>query len=276
MNIGCFFSQVDLAVDNGEVAKIEDALSKYAPLGLSFVDIHITDSDKRYKLPELLRRIKSCDVVVGSVFNWRENFPTDENLLNTLNEDSKLRLAQTAELECELYMPVPVRPVPFNSKTAREDYMKLIAEHLNFVVNEAKQYNITTMVENYSLHSCTFADRNDIAYYLENVPGLGFVLDTGNFWFNNEDSFEAGKLFKDRVPHIHLKDILPMENGPLAVNGMACESAAIGDGKTPIKEILTYFKDLGYNKGATIEINDSRDMVSKTIRSLNYINDVLK
>ncbi len=276
MKTGTFFSQVDLAVDNGEVAKIEDALSKYASLGLSFVDIYISESDKRYKLPELLRRIKSCDITVGSVFNWRENFPTDENLLTTLNEDAKRRLAQTAELECNLHMAVPVRSVPHKSEDARNDYMKLIAEHLNFVVSEAKQYNITAMVENYSLYSCTFATKNDIAFYLENVPGLGFVLDTGNFWFNNEDPFEAGKLFKDRVPHIHLKDILPMENGPLVVNGKACESAAIGDGKTPIKEILTYFKSLGYNKGATIEINDSRDMVNKTIRSLNYINEILK
>ena len=50
----------------------------------------------------------------------------------------------------------------------------------------------------------------DIMAAVDDHPSLGVNLDTGNSWLGGTDPVEMAKVFKDKIHHVHWKD-LPAE-----------------------------------------------------------------
>ena len=81
-----------------------------------------------------------------------------------------------------------------------------LVEGFSEVVSYAKDAGICVALENQSLRKRPDSTIADVRYILDNVEGLGYVLDTGNFYCINEDVIEAYESLKDRLVHVHCKD----------------------------------------------------------------------
>ena len=217
-----------------------------------------------YKPDELLAIMKKHDIGVSSIY-----YAAEFGVANEIKEDTKRKLEICAKLETPFFMPVPkINP---NSSVSIQDVQKMVAEYLNDVCELTKQYNITTVLENYSDPSISIATPEEIDVMLKEVPGLYYVLDTGNFWFSNSDVYKASEMFADRIRHVHLKDITPTENGLLKNNNKICNSNEIGSGIIDFDKIFRVLNSVGYNDIVTIEINTPGDDLKKIELSIEYL-----
>ncbi len=274
MKFGTFFNQIDTAVDNNEIKSLNDGFELLVPMGLSFVDVYATLLEEKYTANSLWNILKEHGLTTASVFNITNFDYNRDGILNDLRENAKIHLENCAKLECKMYMPVPTVEIIHPSDADRERCREMIAEHINDVVDIASDYDISVVIENFSDTKTPFATISDVEYILGQLPEVKYVLDTGNFWFNNSDILSATSKFADRIVHVHLKDIEPNSNGQLNICGNICDSVAIGKGIIPFNEIFDLLCKSGYNKIATIELNDNRDIMEKITSSLSYLKNL--
>lgn len=114
-----------------------------------------------------------------------------------------------------------------------------------------------------------------LRYFLEQVPGLGFTLDTGNFVFSEEDCEEAYRMLRPYVVHVHCKDrgeedIYKGSTGHL--KGLA--SVAVGDGYLPVRAIVNALKD-HYSGYLAIEHFGAEHQLETILKSAAYLRSVI-
>jgi inosose dehydratase len=100
---------------------------------------------------------------------------------------------------------------------------------------------------------------------LGNPDALGVNMDTGNYWLGGHDPVEFAKIFKDKIGHIHWKD-LPAEWDEKRGKMFGCGFApiAVGDGVIDIAGVYEVLKDVEY---CTLEVGGDDNM----IKSYNYL-----
>lgn len=271
MKIGSFFSQIDFAVRDGEAQSVEALLHHYAKLGITSVDIMADNLDSAYNTSELLNVLKKEGLYTASMFHLIDFRHKEKDIVTKLRDDTKRRLSDCAAMQCTMFMPVPTITTPHANEHERNECRKMVAEYVNDVSEIAKQYCISTVIENFSDTVCPFSTIDDIDYLLAEMPHVSYVLDTGNFWFGGTDVIEAAQKFAQRTVHVHLKDIYPNPRGCLTVCGKTCNSSEIGGGIIEMEKIFEILASQGYTGGATIEVNDDSGFVAKTEKSIEYL-----
>lgn len=90
---------------------------------------------------------------------------------------------------------------------------------------------------------------------MEQVPGLTFTLDTGNFAYSNEDVLAAADRFSGRIAHVHLKD--RSEEPTVLAQGLkfnrGLAPSPVGSGYLPIREIIAKTEAAGFDEWYVIE-----------------------
>lgn len=270
MMYGTFFNQLTFAAELGEGRNTEEIMLRLAQSGLSATDI---DS---YSVSEMgadyIRKLhKDAGLSVASMFHVVKLDYKNPDVLKLMKEDNKIQAEACAKAGSPLLMAVPTASASHESIDARNEALKIAAAYISDLAEEAKQYGVTVVVENYSGINTPLAYISDIEYILNNVPGAGYVFDSGNFWFGGTDMMEACRRFADRTVHVHLKDLDDKDTG-LTVNGKTCRSVAIGDGILPIYDAVNYLNSEGYTGVYTIEINHNKDMLPAILKSLDNLN----
>ena len=98
------------------------------------------------------------------------------------------------------------------SKEQTDSYMSENASIQNMVqalkelVAYGKEKNILVTLEDFDGPVQPFARTHQLLWFMENVPGLKFTLDTGNFAYSDEDAVQAYEVLKDYIVHTHAKD----------------------------------------------------------------------
>ncbi len=267
MKKGAFFWQLDKAVQNKEADTLEQVLQKLVTLGLSFTDVGAVDLTRGRGPRQLSAKLKNNGIYAAS-FYYIVNF---DDVSIDLTELSKRMADCCAQLDCKLLMPVPRITTPdsgFNERRQRQDK---IIEYLYETESIAEKYDIKITIENFSDIRTPFSTIDDIKYFLKKLPDIYYTLDTGNFWFTDNDPLHAADQFASKIIHVHLKDIMPKSDGYLNINKKTCDSVAVSDGIIPIENILRKLNKTGYDKGISIEINDVSRLLENTIKSLDYL-----
>ena len=65
---------------------------------------------------------------------------------------------------------------------------------------------IAVVIEDFDDRNSPIASVSGMKWFAEQVPGLCFTFDTGNFIIHGEDVFAAWEELKDKVVHVHCKD----------------------------------------------------------------------
>lgn len=144
----------------------------------------------------------------------------------------------------------------------------IIAEKLHMPCKMADDLGINILLEPHGPITDRIKGLQDVMDRLGNPDSLGVNLDTGNSWLGGADPVEMAKVFKDKIHHVHWKDL-----GEEWVEqrgkhfGCGFSTIAIGDGVIDIKGICDVLKDADI-PSSTLEIVGSDDILIKSAKYL--------
>jgi len=150
-------------------------------------------------------------------------------------------------------------------KLTYEERVFITAEKLYTPVKMAGDYGVHLLLEPHGPVTDSIKGLQDVMDKLGNPDSLGVNLDTGNSWLGGADPVEMAKTFKDKIHHVHWKDLgeewLP-KRGELF--GCGFSTIALGDGVIDIKGVCEVLKDTDINS-STLEIIGSEDILKKSV-----------
>lgn len=138
------------------------------------------------------------------------------------------------------------------------------AEKLYTPVRMAADYGVRLLLEPHGPVTDTIKGIQDVIDMLGNPDSLGVNLDTGNSWLGGTDPVEMAKTFKDKIHHVHWKDLgeeWVEKRG--SIYGCGFSTIALGDGVIDVAGVCEVLKDAGV-AGSTLEIVGSEDILKKS------------
>ena len=147
---------------------------------------------------------------------------------------------------------------PIKTQSQWKESRDLLIAGLSGLLEYAGKSGITVVMENQFKAERPDTRMADIRYILDCVPGLGYVLDSGNFSGVEEDAVQAYRLLKDRTVHMHCKDWTQIPSGGFASEHQRhFKGAQLGTGVVPLQELAAQMKQDGYHGHFCFEHNTS-------------------
>ncbi len=141
----------------------------------------------------------------------------------------------------------------------------IIAEKLYEPLKMAEDYGVRILLENHGPITDTVEGLSKVFELLDDAPALGINFDTGNTWLGGTDPVEVAKKFKDKIHHIHWKDLgedwIPKRGKQY---GAGFSTIAMGDGVIDIKGVCEILKDQGI-ENSTLEIVGDEQLLKKSV-----------
>lgn len=153
-------------------------------------------------------------------------------------------------------------------KLTPEQRIFICAEKLYTPVRMATDYGVRILLEPHGPVTDSIQGLKDVFQTLGNPDSLGVNLDTGNSWLGGTDPVEMARVFKDKIHHIHWKD-LGAEWIPKRGTQFGCgfSTIAVGDGVIDIKGVCNVLKDAEI-ESSTLEIVGSAQILQKSVKYL--------
>ncbi len=150
----------------------------------------------------------------------------------------------------------------------RERQIFITAEKLYEPVRLAKDLGVWVLLEPHGPLTDTIDGMEGIMKTLGNPSNLGVNMDTGNCWLGGSDPVEFAKHFKDRIKHVHWKD-LPKEYEKKRGKEFGCgfSPIALGEGVIDIAGAYKVLKDQEF---CTLEIGGD-DNLKKSVAYLESL-----
>ena len=145
-----------------------------------------------------------------------------------------------------------------------EQRVFIIAEKLYTPLRMAADYGVHILLEPHGPVTDSIKGLQDVFDMLNDPPALGVNLDTGNSWLGGTDPVEMAKVFRDKIHHVHWKDLgeewVPKRG---TVYGCGFSTIALGDGVIDIKGVCEVLKGSSV-QNSTLEIVGSEDILKKS------------
>jgi inosose dehydratase len=159
-------------------------------------------------------------------------------------------------------------------KLSREQRICVAAEKLYEPCRLALDFGVKICLEPHGPISDSIGGLRDIMNMLDNTPSIGVNLDTGNSWLGGADPVEMARVFKDKIYHIHWKDLgkeYAEKRGELFGSGFS--EIELGTGLIDIKGVIDVLKDSPLIHDSTLEISGApRLLAASAAYVLRYWN----
>lgn len=154
------------------------------------------------------------------------------------------------------------------NKLTYDQRIFIVAEKLYTPVKMAADYGVRILMEPHGPVSDSIQGLKDVFAMLGDPKSLGVNLDTGNSWLGGTDPVEMAKVFKDKIHHVHWKD-LGSEWVPKRGTQFGCgfSTIAIGDGVIDIKGVVAALKGADI-ESSTLEIVGSAEVLKRSKKYL--------
>lgn len=144
-----------------------------------------------------------------------------------------------------------------------------IAEKLYVPCRMAEDYGVNLLLEPHGPVTDSIQGIRDVMDLLGNPKSLGVNMDTGNSWLGGTDPVEMAKAFKDKIYHIHWKDLgedwVPRRGKQF---GCGFSTIALGKGVIDIKGVVDVLKDRKEILASTLEIGGSTEILQESVAYL--------
>jgi len=157
---------------------------------------------------------------------------------------------------------------PWAENLSYDQQIFTVAEKLYNPVRMAADYGVHLLLEPHGPVSDTIQGLKDVMDMLGNPESLGVNLDTGNSWLGGADPIEMARTFKDKIHHVHWKDLgeeWVERRG--TIYGCGFSTIALGDGVIDIAGVCEVLKDAPV-RSSTLEIIGDEDTLK---RSVSYL-----
>ncbi len=149
-----------------------------------------------------------------------------------------------------------------------EQRVFVTAEKLYAPVRMAEDYGVRILLEPHGPITDSIRGIQDVFDMLGNPQALGVNLDTGNSWLGGADPVEMARVFKDKIHHVHWKDLsAEWEPRRGTMYGCGFSTIALGDGVIDIEGVCDVLRDAPIDS-STLEIVGSEDILK---RSAEYL-----
>lgn len=286
IGLSVFFDHI-LQAEEQTGKHIPELLAEAKKAGISAVEINRT-----YLLehPETLEMLEAADLQVSCIYE----FYALEQGRETEKARRHIEIARKVKAGKILIVPgfFSVETEDFvKCVSDREkvwDYLShnekalCMADGLREIVEMAGSRNIadtpiTVVIEDFDDRNSPIACVSGMQWFAEQVPGLCFTFDTGNFIIHGEDIFAAWEELKNKVVHVHCKDrkisterllktqeagadkLLQAQENVIPDIKECYLPSALGEGCIPIKELVHKMKEYGYRGYLAIEHFDAAD-----------------
>jgi inosose dehydratase len=140
----------------------------------------------------------------------------------------------------------------------------IMAEKLCVPVQMAADYGVHILLEPHGPVTDTIKGLQDVFDRLGNPDALGVNLDTGNSWLGGADPVEMARVFKEKIHHIHWKDLGAEWEAKRGTEfGCGFSTIALGDGVIDIQGVCDVLRDAGI-ASSTLEIIGDADMLKRS------------
>ncbi|MGE5568607.1 MAG: sugar phosphate isomerase/epimerase family protein [Rhodospirillales bacterium] len=142
---------------------------------------------------------------------------------------------------------------------------------LSAVLRVAERYGVYIGIEPHQSFSCTTSGLLRIAGLVDS-PMLRINYDTGNAYLGGEDPYEGLKAVRDRLVHLHAKDITVAhagaERGKVTGTPVGC---ACGDGVIDWARVIAILREVNWSGVLSVECGTPE----QAARSLAHLNSLL-
>lgn len=270
---------------------------------LSVFHEHIFEAAQQTALSveECLRFAKSCGIDFLECDHWRLEQREEVKALfdrcgmgvsciyahfDLLNDSAEVSAQKyTALFDTARYFGAEkVLCIPgFFGEGDRAAQLARFAQGLCSMCEAAREFGITVTVEDFDDENSPCCRTADLLYLLQNVSGLRYTFDTGNFRYCLEDAAHSYAQLKQYVAHVHCKDrsydtanaSADRSNGKPDLSGAVMFPAAVCDGVIGIPQLLRQLQADGYRGVLAIEHFGALDQRQYMARSADNIRAAL-
>lgn len=157
-----------------------------------------------------------------------------------------------------------------------DEAMEMMKKIYSEVVETAERYEMIINIEPHGYYTTKPEFMEKMLSFVDS-PYLKMNFDTGNTFIAGQDPVAFLKQFKDKVSHVHIKDVSESLAASLKgeLTGIAVSNTAIGDGVNVenIKKCFDIFVDMKYDGVVSIECEGAGGpMIEK---SLAFVRDLV-
>lgn len=272
MKLGTFLLILKSSCENGVFENLEDGVKKLKELGISYYEVSADMINDIENEKYILSQIETNGAKIGNLYFKNDITSIEDDTIENMLNITEKKIEQCKRINCPLLMPV----VKIKSKEVLQtlDYEEKIVEYFNKASALAIPYGVKIVFENSSLPSINSFSIEDVVLMLNKTKDVGYILDTGNFWFLDEDASSVIKSYANRIENVHIKDILPFDEEHFKETSQYVEFSALGSGDIKIEKIINLLKEYRFNNGITIELNGYEKGYEKLISSLKFLKSI--
>lgn len=287
MKLSIFYDHVkDAARQSGK--SVEEILQESFAAGITAVDINNETLKNEPDFPAMLRRVGMTLSCSFQFYGWNGKEYGDLTVLKG-QVDGAASLGAKNILVIPGFLPddeaktlntlldgIPIPDHPhidprLDAFMKGSEHITKMVEMLRLAVAYAKTKGITVSLEDFDGFNAPFARTLPLLWFMQNVEGLGFTFDTGNFIYSDERMEDAFTLLAPYLVHVHTKDRGEEAGctGYRYKKGMA--PAATGSGYLAIGEYAEKLVTSGYDGYFAIEHYGHSNQEEAILSSAEYL-----
>lgn len=270
MKISVFFDHI-LQAKEQSGKSLEELLEGVRKSGIEAVEINLNYLETH---PETMQLLEAKELKVSCIYEFYEME------LGAEAEKNRRHIELAADVGADRILVVPGFLHGFEACRMQSNMKspqtvakwfsgnKKIAnmkQGLRDIVTLGREKGVVVTVEDFDDVHSPLSGMYGIHWFLEEVPGLRYTLDTGNFLFYEENVLDAWELLKGKVAHVHCKDRALESNA----------SVQTGSGRMPIKELVEALKLQEYDGYLAVEHFDVEGQEGCMAGSAAYLRGLL-
>ncbi len=257
---------------------VQDTFRMAADTGIPKVDLRWVS---KKSVPEYRDAMKATGVTVCCYISAISFFAREKAICKALERE----MAIAASLDAELFMIVPYSMFidPIKAKRmGRNRVLERMVRGFQLAVEKGKAYGLKVCFETTPDELIRLSGTEDCRYVLDQVSELGLAFDTANMLPHGDDPLESYEALKDRIVHVHLKDVALVNEKPnlfepeVAADGRLMRATVFGNGVIPVKEIYKRMHTDGYTGTFAIEYIRPKAECCSLQEHKNHLNLYLK
>lgn len=173
--------------------------------------------------------------------------------------DAKEAIESAVRLGASCFMVVPTAH-PDIVKLSEEEVFANILANVKPIAEYAVKNGLTPIAEDYPDPSLHLSGSDEVDKLFAAVSELKLVYDSANMFAVGEDPIAYAKHFKDRIGHVHIKDIEitneQTDCGERTTDGRKLRTVFVGTGEVDIPNVIKNLLADGYKGCFAVEFGD--------------------
>lgn len=264
MKLSVFYQHIcEAAEQTGR--PLQDILTEIRCMGIQYVE---SDLDDILRDEEYIARLNSADLKISSIYAFYD-------FVHNIDSGRMAQHIQKAvDSGCGRIMIIPGFYTD-EDKSVREDEREKMLCGMAALCKMAEDNGIVPMIEDFDADNSPIADGEGMLWYLDRIPSLRVAFDTGNFMYSAKSEWDAFKMLRDKIVHVHCKDrCLDIKQNcgfTKAVDGRLLYPAAVGSGCVKMREIVDALESSGFEGIYAIEHFGADDQLGYIKSSADWL-----